>query len=368
LHQRFRLALNLSFQLKVSLKIRVSATGFPRQFMRLASLVICILAFAAAVAAQSGSINPRTGQPNTQPDLSLGSIRGRVVLPNGSPLNTQVKVILLSLRGTRDITLTDNQGQFEFHSLPPAQYTIEVEADKLLFEISSERAQVFGGAASVVNITLKEKTSSARNNSGSNVISVGEIGKDVPDKAKKEFERASKLSDAGKALEAIDHLRKAIAIYPNFMMAHNDLGAQLLEQGNLDEAATELHRAIELDPKAFNPYLNLGIVLIRQKKFTEAADTLRKSLSLMSDSPAAKLYLGLALMNKNDFGDAERELKAAYHLGGTVYSDALFYLGELYMRKGERKLARQAFEDYLHDEPSNATNAAQARKLIGTLQ
>jgi len=152
------------------------------------------------------------------------------------------------------------------------------------------------------------------------------------------------------------------------MMAHNDLGAQLLEQGNLDEAATELHRAIELDPKAFNPYLNLGIVLIRQKKFTEAADTLRKSLSLMSDSPAAKLYLGLALMNKNDFGDAERELKAAYHLGGTVYSDALFYLGELYMRKGERKLARQAFEDYLHDEPSNATNAAQARKLIGTLQ
>src|ERR1043165_75681 len=336
--------------------------------MRLASLVIGILAFAVSSAAQSGSINPRPGQRNTQPDMTLGSIRGRVVLPNGSPLNTQVKVTLLNLRGTRDMTLTDNQGQFEFNSLPPAQYTIEVETDRLLCESASDRAQVLGGTTSVVNITLKEKPAAPGNRPDGNVISVGEIDQDVPDKARKEFERASKLSEAGKSLEAIDHLKKAIAIYPNFMMAHNDLGAELLEQGNLNEAATELRRAIELNRKAFKPYLNLGIVLIKQKKFTEAADTLRKSLSLMSDSPAAKLYLGLALMNVNDFKDAERELKAAHDLGGAVYSDALFYLGELYLSKGERKLARQAFEAYLQDEPNNAANAAQARKLIGTLQ
>lgn len=335
--------------------------------MRLVSFVISLLALTVSVAAQSGGVNARTGQPNTSPDLSLGSIRGRVVLPNGAPINTQVKVTLLSLRGTRDETLTDNQGQFFFRSLPPADYSVEVDADRLRFDVSTERVQVLGGTSTVVNVTLKEKKGSAGIRPDGNVVSVGEITPDVPDKARKEFERANKFADAGKPLEAIEHLRKAIAIYPNFMMAHNDLGAQLLEQGDLDEAVTELRRATELDPKAFNPYLNLGIVLLRQKKYAEAAETLKKALSLGSDSPAAKLYLGLALLNANDLAGAERELKGAYNLGGPTYGDALFYLGELYMKRGERARARQTFEIYLRGEP-NAANAAQARKLIGVLQ
>ena len=35
-------------------------------------------------------------------------------------------------------------------------------------------------------------------------------------------------------------LKRAIAIYPDYLAAHNDLGAQLLEQAQLDEAADEL--------------------------------------------------------------------------------------------------------------------------------
>jgi len=265
------------------------------------------------------------------------------------------------------MVFTDNEGQFEFRTVNPGEYTLEVEGDNLRFDISTKRVQVFRGLPSVVIVALKEKAGGGENKAVGNVVSVGELGSDIPGNARKEFERASKLSKDGKVLEAIDHLTKAIAVYPNFMMAHNDLGAQFLEQGNLDEAATELRRAIAIDAKAFNPYLNLGIVLIRQKRFAEAADTLRKALSLESDSAAAQLYLGMALMNLNDLEGAERELKAAYNLGGITYSVALFYLGELYMNRGERSLARQAFEAFLHDQP-NAANAAQARKLIGMLQ
>ena len=72
-------------------------------------------------------------------------------------------------------------------------------------------------------------------------------------------------------------------------------------------------------------------------------------------------------MHLNDSEGAERELNGAYELGGAAYSIALFYLGEIFMQKGERVRARQAFEAYLHDEP-NAANAAQARKLIAMLQ
>ncbi|HKZ78922.1 MAG TPA: tetratricopeptide repeat protein [Pyrinomonadaceae bacterium] len=309
---------------------------------------------------------PAVPQPTSE-STSLGSIRGRVVLPGGTFIAQSAKVTVQSLRGTQTITYTDNQGQFEIRSLSPGEYTLEAEADKLRFDASIEHVQVYKGMPSTVTITLKEKSASDGSRPAKGVVSVGEFDKSIPAKARKEFDRASKASKEGKAVEAIDHLRKAIAIYPDFVMAHNDLGAQLLEQGNLEEAALELRRASELDDKAFNPYLNLGIVLVRQQKFFEAIDILRKALSLDSSSPAARLYLGLALMGQNDLESAEKELKTAYNLGSTPYALALFHLGEVYMNRGDRVRALQALEGYLREAP-NATYAAQARKLISMLR
>jgi outer membrane protein assembly factor BamD (BamD/ComL family) len=60
-------------------------------------------------------------------------------------------------------------------------------------------------------------------------------------------------------------------------------------------------------------------------------------------------------------------LNAAYDLGGNAYSVALLHLGKLYLKKGERELARKSFESYLRESP-NAPDAAQIAKLIGTLR
>jgi Flp pilus assembly protein TadD len=335
--------------------------------MRLVKLLIALLLFTVSVAAQTSGTRPSSTTASQPAETSSGSIRGKVVMPNGSQISQAVRITLQNVRGIQDAIFTDNQGQFEFRGLSSGDYTIEVEADRLKFDTTTEHVQVFRSVPTPVTIALKEKATTNGTKAAGDVISVGEIGPDVPPKARKEFEQAGKLAKEGKALEAIAHLRKAIAIYPNFMMAHNDLGAQLLEEGKLDEATAELQLAIKIDAKAFNPYLNLGVVLIRQKRFAEATEALRKALSLESNVPSAKLYMGLALIGTNNLEGAERELKAAYNLGGPSYSIALFHLGEVYMNRGERVLARQAFEAYLHDAP-NAANAVQARKLIGILQ
>lgn len=305
--------------------------------------------------------------PNTD-NLGAGSIRGRVVMPNGGLLNQSCKVTLQTLRGIQSISYTDNQGQFEFRGLNPDNYRVEVEADQQQFEVSSESVQVLKGTPSIVTISLKEKKRSADGpRPGGSTVSVAELDPNVPAQARTEFDRASKAYKEGKVDNAIAHLRKAIALYPRYLMAHNDLGAQLLEQGKLDEAAEELRQAIRIDAKAFNPQLNLGIVLVQQHDFLEAAETLRTALSLNPDSPAARLNAGLAAMGLNDFDSAEKEFKTAYKLGGLPYAPALFHLGNLYLEKGERELALKAFEAYLHDVP-DAANAAQVQKLIGMLR
>ncbi len=151
------------------------------------------------------------------------------------------------------------------------------------------------------------------------------------------------------------------------VMAHNDLGAQLLEQGQLNEAAAKLRTAIKIDPKAANPQINLGIVLERQNNFLDSLATLDKALSLDPASPAAHLYAGLASVKLNDTARGETELKTAYDLGGTSYAIALLQLGQLYMKKGQREMAIQAFESYLRESP-DAANAAQIEKLISKLR
>ena len=310
---------------------------------------------------------PGAGSRGIAPDRP-GSIRGNVLMPDGSPVSEAVKVTVKAMRGDVAMVYTDQQGRFELSNIAPAQYTLEVDADReRRFEITREAVQVLrGGGPTMVTLYLKLKPGETRAGADK-TISVGMLDQKVPAAAKKEFQKASRFTGEGNAIEAIAALKRAISIYPDYLAAHNDLGAQLLERGQLDEAADELRAAIKIDPKAFNPQLNLGIVLIQQNKFSEALTALNKALSIEPSAPAAHLYAGMASVDLNDTVRGEKEFNAAYDLGGNTYAVALLHLGKLYMKKGEREMALKSFESYLRELP-NAADAAQVEKLIGMLR
>ncbi len=325
-----------------------------------------IAVFALSIAAQEES-QPKIDLQRTTEDRTVrGSIRGRVVMPGGAFVGENVKVSLLTLRGAETTIYTDSQGWFEFHGLTPGNYEVQVETAGVDYDVINQAVQVFRGAPSIITVSLRTKTAETKR-AATPSISVGEFGADVPKNARKEFQLASKAAQDNRSDEAIQHLRNAINMYPNFVMARSDLGAQLLAQGKLEEASEELRAAIRIDDKAFNPKLNLGIVLVQQHEFTEAAETLNRALALNSKSPAARLYCGKAEMGVGNLDEAEKQFKAAYTLGGSSYALALFHLGQLYMNKGEREQALRAFEGYLHDSPA-AANADQVRKMIAKLR
>jgi tetratricopeptide (TPR) repeat protein len=336
-----------------------------RCFVRLAGYLAALL-MAAVCAMGQAATRPQTETARDDRTVK-GSVRGRVVLPGGAFVSENIKVTLLTINGPQSTVFTDGQGWFEFPDLTPGNYEVQAETSGSQFQVVSQSVQVFRGAPSIVTISLADKNGPERRADAKTSVSVGELGADVPKDARKEFDLASKATQGHKIDQAIAHLRKAISIYPGFVMARNDLGAQLLAQGKLEEAAEELRQAVSIDEKAFNPKLNLGIVLVQQQQFSEAADVLVRALSLNSESPAARLYAGLAQMGIGNLVGAEKEFKAAYTIGGSSYSLALFHLGQLYMNRGERAQALHAFEGYLHDSPA-ANNADQVRKMIAMLR
>lgn len=319
-----------------------------------------------ACAVSAGAQNPRQPNRSTSPESSSGgTIRGKVVLPNGGFVTQSIRISLQTVRGTDSTVFTDNTGTFEFTRLNPGRYQVVVDADPSLYETSAESIELVRGMVAVLNIALKEKGKTGQPKAGA--VSAAELDSNVPPRARKEFDRASEASKNGKSEEAITHLRNAIAIYPQYLMAHNDLGAQLLEVNRLDDAENELRLALDTDPAAFNPTLNLGIVLIKKHEIQSAIAVLEKATSMQSQSAAARFFYGVALSDASESERAEKEFIAAYTLGGDQYAEALFYLGRIYMDRGDRTVARQYLERYVRVAPK-ASSSAEARKLIAMLE
>jgi tetratricopeptide (TPR) repeat protein len=329
--------------------------------LKMAAALSAVLFFHEVAAAQAAAATP---PPRVEP----GSIRGRVVMPNGAPITAPVKIILRVLRGEQSIIYTDSEGMFKIENLSPGPYTVEAEDDRdRKYETVSVSIEVYPRSPSLVTLYLKEKEDKSKEKRASDTVSAAEFEQKVPAAAEKEFDRAAKAWKDGKSDEAVAHLRKAIEIYPDYLKAHNDLGTYFLSQGKLDDAATELREAVRIDPKAFNPRLNLGIVLVSQHDFKGAAENLDSALTLDATSPAAHLYSGLANIGLRDLERAEKELSSAYKLGGGQYALAQFQLGRIYMSRGENERALKAFETYLHDQP-DAPNAEEVRLLIAKLR
>jgi tetratricopeptide (TPR) repeat protein len=335
--------------------------------MKVSAFILLIVVLAGTVAGQKVQ-RPATSRDDAPGgSTGTGSIRGRVLTPEGAPLQEAARIVLQSSNGGQYTIFTDYQGQFNFPGLEPGSYTLEVEADHSRFELASQSVQVYAGMPAVANVSLKYVKGKPLPATSDSVVSVAELDKSIPEKARKEFRRGTEASQAGKTDEAIDHFHKALDIYPNFLMARNDLGLQLLSVGRLDEAAAQLRLAVVLDAKSFNPQLNLGIVLVRQHQFAEAAVVLDKAISLNPQSPAARLFAGEAYAATGNSSHAEKELQTAFDLGGTDYAVALFHLGNLYLNRGEREQALKSFEAYLKVAPG-AANAAEVRRLVGVLR
>ena len=69
----------------------------------------------------------------------------------------------------------------------------------------------------------------------------------------------------GEIVEAIAHCRAALAIQPNYVEAHNNLGILLAQKGEAAEAIAQFRKALELRPDY--PVAGLRLALFRKGDF-----------------------------------------------------------------------------------------------------
>ena len=300
-------------------------------------------------------------------------IQGYVFFPSGRRAEGSIQVKLQSYNSGEISVLADTGGTFSFSALAPGNYTVVVSAGEG-YEIAREtvfidndvnlsRSGIPAPSASrryTVMIHLQPKIGADRAKASVLNAALAE----VPEAARKRYEKGVELAQSGDALKAIDNLKAAVSLYPKFPLALNELGVQYLKLGKADKAVEALKTASELTPEAFTPRLNLGIALLEAKRFIDSEAQLREALKQNPSAPTAHMYLGLALAHIGNYDEAEKELVRATETGGGQFGLAHYYLGGLYWKKQDYSRAVQELETYLRLSP----NAADAERVRATIK
>src|SRR5262249_269647 len=157
---------------------------------------------------------------------------------------------------------TDGLGKFIFQGIDPSQYILRVRHPG--YEEVSQSIDLTVTSSNYINFELRAlpraKTPAVAPEGPAARLNVQ--GAAIPDEARNEFTAARQLFFDGKNLQSsIDHLQKAIKIYPPFADAYALLGMAYIEDNKLVEAKSALVKAIEIDPKLADPYFTLGMML-----------------------------------------------------------------------------------------------------------
>jgi tetratricopeptide (TPR) repeat protein len=334
-------------------------------------VAVAVLLLPIAVFAQgSGKASSGTG--------GIHVIQGYVFFPSGRRAEASITVRLESYSSSELLVTPDSSGAFTFSALSPGNYTVVVNAGKD-YEIARESVFIdtdvnpsrTGGAqvpttprrfTVMVHLQLK-RNSDSRIKPG--VIDAALAA--VPESARKKYEKGMEFAIAGHSDKAIQSLKEAIALYPDFPLALNELGVQYLKFGQPERAVAALRNATRLSPEAFLPMLNFGIALLQVREFSEAEKNLRSAVKRNTNSPTAHMYLGVSLLHGNNYEEAERELLLAVNSSGNQLGLAQYYLGGLYWKQQQYPKAIGALETYLRLTP-HAADADRVRSTIKDLK
>jgi len=103
------------------------------------------------------------------------------------------------------------------------------------------------------------------------------------------------LSAERKIEEAISHYKMAIKIKPDYAKAQNKQGGDLVAEGKNEEAISHYKMAIKLNPDYANAHNNLGIALFAKQKNEEAISHYKMAIKLNPDFALAQKNLETVL-------------------------------------------------------------------------
>jgi tetratricopeptide (TPR) repeat protein len=156
--------------------------------------------------------------------------------------------------------------------------------------------------------------------------------------------------------DAYTYLQKALKLDPNLAMAHASLGMAYFREGKINEAHASLERAVAANSKNYLAHYYFAFTLSRTgpedlpvsaytpEVAAKIREHLQKAISLRPDySESYHLMAFVSLVTGENLDEAIASMKQALSTSPGRH-DFTHTLGQLYVRKGDYKTARQLLQ------------------------
>jgi Flp pilus assembly protein TadD len=270
-------------------------------------------------------------------------------------------VRLIGTEGPIPDRMPDDQCEVHFSNIASGTYQVEVSGQK--FAESEELITTTNGTSDF-EIEVKNRGAGARFASAGPVVSMSDLS--VPAKAVKEFDKSNQLLNRQDFPKAIQSLNRAIAIYPSYAAAYNNLGAIYARLGNRDKEREALEKAIRLNDHFAAAYLNLGRMNIMSGDFPAAEDALSKAVVNDPTDAMAWVLLCYSQFQDQHLDGAIASSQKAHALPGQ-HSSVHVIAAKSFEHKHETADSISELEVFLKEEPTGE-RADQARKVLTSLR
>jgi Flp pilus assembly protein TadD len=291
---------------------------------------------------------------------STGLVRGEVKDASGKPVEGAKVSIDAESTNRHFETKSDKKGQFQQIGLPPGNYRLSAEKDKLVSPVVPVNVRI-AGAAPVVLV-------------------LGAGGGVSPEAAaknaelKKSFEEGVAASRAGNHDAAIAAFEHAAELNDKCFDCYYNIAFSQAQKKDYDKAEAAYKKAIEIKPDYAEAYNGLANIYNAARKFDQAAAASAKAMELGGGAGAAgatggnadaMFNQGVILWNAGKIAEAKKQFEGAI-AAKPDHAEAHYQLGMALVNEGNLAAAGTEFETYLKLAPTGP-NAATAKSILGSL-
>ncbi|MGA7633527.1 MAG: VWA domain-containing protein [Terriglobales bacterium] len=188
----------------------------------------------------------------------------------------------------------------------------------------------------------------------------------APAGAMGEFQKGVKLLLRKDVNGAVQHLSRAVAIYPRFVSAHNSLGTAYMDVGDYDKAREHFQQATLLDDHLPNPFSNLCHAELALKNYPAAVQAIKKASSLSPlnlDLSATLIYAEVLNHNYEEAIATTHQIHGGKHEGAAVIH---FWAAAAWREQKNLPEMEAELKTFLAEDPKSP-RADKARQLISQI-
>jgi len=248
-------------------------------------------------------------------------------------------------------TYTNDAGKADLWNIPQGTYHVIVSGDGIqttdsgLFEVDSRQV------SQSQYVTVRQIEAADAKAGGSKAGSVSASDLNVPMKARKELEKANEAMARQDWSKAAELLNKAIAIYPQYVGAYNNLGVVYSRLNDIAHEQQALEKAMSLDEHFAPACENLAKLYLRQKDFSHAETLLGKALSVDPNNGQNLTLLADTQYMERHYDAAIATAQRAHGLPNEHPSIVHYIAAKAYEQENRQAEALAEFQAFLKEEP-----------------